>query len=43
VEGGHPQRAAAKPSSLDYAQYLSKLANELAQVEPGLRIATARA
>jgi hypothetical protein len=43
VEVGHPERAAAKPSSVDYVQCLSKLTNELAPLERGLRIATASA
>jgi hypothetical protein len=43
VEVGCPQRAAAKPRSVDYAQYISKLGHELGVLELGLRITTARA
>jgi len=43
VEVGSPQRAAAKPRSVDYTLYISKLGHELGVLEHGLRITTARA
>jgi hypothetical protein len=43
MEVGCPQRAAAKPSSVDYARYVSTPGNEPAVLERALRITTARA